>query len=152
MTVTVAGSFTTELVSTSSQKLSVSAGASWTTWGTWSSGRFKNNNDKNEFMFVSSNSRLNDCWFQGMTGPPGVAGPQGPPGHNVCPQLGLPSSHCLQRLILDIIFHILFSFFPRFIHFTRCYSLVFAMQGLPGRPGEKGSQGEPVSPSLLLYC
>lgn len=25
----------------------------------------------------------NDPWFQGLTGPPGVAGPQGPPGHNV---------------------------------------------------------------------
>lgn len=25
----------------------------------------------------------NDPCFQGLTGPPGVAGPQGPPGHNV---------------------------------------------------------------------
>lgn len=101
MTVTVAGIFTTALVSTSSQKISVSAGASWTTWGTRSSGQFKNNN-KNEFMFVSSYSRSNDRWFQGMTGPPGVAGPQGPPGHNVCSQLRLPSLHFLQSLILDI--------------------------------------------------
>lgn len=45
-----------------------------------------------------------------------------------------------------------FSFFPPFIHFTRRYSLAFALQGLPGRPGEKGSPGEPVSPSLLLHC
>lgn len=29
----------------------------------------------------------NDPWFQGVTGPPGVAGPQGPPGHNVSLQV-----------------------------------------------------------------
>lgn len=93
--------------------------------------------------------RSNDGWFQGMTGPPGVAGPQGPPGHNVCSQLRLPSLH-LQRLRHNISSS--FLIFPTFIHFTQRYSLAFAMQGLPGRPGEKGSPGEPVSPSLLLYC
>lgn len=69
-------------------KFSLFAGASRKNRGTWICGKcFLNNLTLNLITSIKMSS--NNIWlsvFQGLRGPPGVAGPQGPAGHNVSPK------------------------------------------------------------------
>lgn len=82
--------------------------------------------------------RSNGPWFQGMTGPPGVAGPQGPPGHNVCSQLHPPCLQFLQFLIFRQ--NILYSFliFPHFYSFCMTLLIGFCHAGFTWKAGREG--------------